>query len=82
MTMTTPICDLIDVTKHYGNHVVLDRFKVQIEPQEMVAIVGPSGAVAPVLIVSLGVLAVSVWMRIRANVWFSRGGNSSCERKT
>lgn len=37
MTMTTPICDLIDVTKHYVNHVVLDRFTVQIEPQGMVS---------------------------------------------
>lgn len=33
-----------DVTKHYGNHIVLDHIDLEIEGGEFVTIVGPSGA--------------------------------------
>jgi putative ABC transport system ATP-binding protein len=37
------IIELNNITKKYGNKKVLDKFSLNIDKEEMVAIMGPSG---------------------------------------
>lgn len=54
--MTDVVCELIDVTKRYGDRTVLDRVSLTVAPQEMVAIVGPSGSGKTTILNLLGLL--------------------------
>lgn len=38
------VCELIDVSKSYKDHVVLNRINMQVRQDEMIAIMGKSGA--------------------------------------
>ena len=42
-----------DVTKKYGNTVVLDKVDLKIEPGEFVSVIGPSGAGKSTLVYAL-----------------------------
>jgi polar amino acid transport system ATP-binding protein len=39
-----PMVHFDNVTKRYGNHVVLDKLELEVVPREKVAIIGPSGS--------------------------------------
>lgn len=51
-----PICELINVTKQYGDHVVLDEISLTVNKGEMVAITGPSGSGKTTLLNIIGML--------------------------
>jgi putative ABC transport system ATP-binding protein len=51
-----PICELINVTKQYGDHVVLDQISLTVNKGEMVAITGPSGSGKTTLLNIIGML--------------------------
>ncbi len=40
---TDPIIQLTDVTKRYGERVILDQISLSVQPGETVALIGPSG---------------------------------------
>ncbi|WP_329767438.1 ABC transporter ATP-binding protein [Bacillus nitratireducens] len=50
------ICELIDVSKSYGNHAVLDEFNLKICEGEMVAITGKSGSGKTTILNIMGML--------------------------
>lgn len=50
------ICELVDVRKSYGDHVVLDSMNLLIEAGEMVAITGKSGAGKTTILNIMGLL--------------------------
>ncbi len=54
--MTDVACELVDVTKRYGDRTVWDRVSLTVAPQEMVAIVGPSGSGKTTILNLLGLL--------------------------
>lgn len=50
------ICELIDVSKSYGNHAILDKFNLKICEGEMVAITGKSGSGKTTILNIMGML--------------------------
>ncbi|OYD09035.1 ABC transporter ATP-binding protein [Paludifilum halophilum] len=51
-----PICELEDVSKRYGNHVVLDKMNLTVYEGEMVAITGQSGSGKTTILNIMGML--------------------------
>ncbi|EJS63028.1 ABC transporter ATP-binding protein [Bacillus cereus] len=52
------ICELIDVTKSYGNNAILDKFNLKIYEGEMVAITGKSGSGKTTILNIMGMLEI------------------------
>lgn len=52
----TNICELINVRKSYGRHLVIDNFNLAIQKGEMIAITGKSGSGKSTILNMLGLL--------------------------
>ena len=51
-----PICELEQVTKQYGDHIVLDKMSMTVNEGEMVAITGKSGSGKTTILNIIGML--------------------------
>ncbi|AGB19938.1 ABC transporter ATP-binding protein [Thermoanaerobacterium saccharolyticum] len=50
------VCELIDITKAYGDHVVLNHMNLNVQEKEMVAITGRSGSGKTTILNIIGLL--------------------------
>lgn len=48
-----PALEVIDLTKHYGEHAVLDKLNLKLPPASLVGLLGPNGAGKTTLLKSL-----------------------------